>query len=113
MARLSKRVAKLEQRVNLLVSIADFETYPVICTCLEADMDADQIDKVVEIINKAEHSLNTKKPMSYSQFEKSILEIVPTQKSNPEFVKNLIRAMAKRDKFYRGYEHFKKEGVDL
>jgi hypothetical protein len=109
MKEIAERIRRLEQRVNLLTSIADCDSYPFICVCLESGMDSDEVDKTVDLINRAEHSLNTENPTSYSEFEKQLLEIVPAQKNNPEFAKDIILSMVKKDKFYKGYDHFKKQ----
>ena len=110
---LAKRIEKLEQKVGLLVSIADNNKYPFIYKCLEADMTADQVDRTLVLINKAEQSFRTKNPVSYAQFEKELLEIVPSQKRNADFTKELIRALVKKDQFYKGYKRFRREGIDI
>lgn len=110
---LDNRVRKLEQKVELLISIADCEKHPFICACLEADMDTDQVDKALDLISRAEHSLKAQNPMNFSKFEQEIFVIVPAQKGNREFAKSLLRALYSKDRFIGLYEKFKKDGIDL
>lgn len=104
---LTNRVKRLEQRVNLLASIADYDKHPFTLTCLEADMEPNQIDSVLRLINKAEHSFQTKTPMNFSEFSKELYQIVPSHKDKPEFAKSIVVALHKKDKFSNIYDHFK------
>ena len=110
---LTNRVRRLEQRVNVLSSIANYEKYPFTVTILEYNMDIDQEDKTLALINKAEHSINTSKLITFSQFEKELWDIVPSQRVNPEFTKDIVRALHERDKQSRLYDHFKKQNKDI
>ncbi len=93
------RLKKLEGKVALLISIADFEKYPFICACLDADMDSSQVDSVLDLITKVENLLIEQNPMSYAQFEEELQSIVPSKKGNSEFTKSIIRALNKENKF--------------
>jgi hypothetical protein len=93
------RLKKLESQVSLLASIADCERYPFICVCIEAGMDASQVDSVLALVTKVENLLIAGKPMSYIQFEEELQLIVPSKKSNSEFSKSIIRTLNKENKF--------------
>ena len=110
---LSKRVRRLEQRVKLLSQIADHEKYPFLVQCLELDMDADEIDNMLALINKAEQSLHSGSPMSFAQFEKELLEGIPSQKNKAGLAILILRALHERDKQSHVYDHFKNENKNL
>jgi hypothetical protein len=101
------RVKKLEHKVDLLSSIADYEKHPFIFTCLEADMDTNQVDATLALITKAENSLRTENCITYGQFGNELCKIVPAQKHNPEFVTCILNALHDEDKFSGLYEFFK------
>jgi|WetSurMetagenome_2_1015567.scaffolds.fasta_scaffold27301_2 hypothetical protein len=107
---LEERIERLESKLALVITIADHKNYPFICTCLEAGMDTTQIDRVLELITKAENALQ-KTPMSYSQFEKELQEIVPLKKGNPQFTKEIIKALNVEDKFILVAKNFKRQGI--
>jgi len=93
------RLRRLESQVSLLASIADCEKYPFICACIDAGMDASQVDNVLSLVTKVENLLIAHKPTSYIQFEEELQLIVPSKKGNSEFAKSIIRALNKENKF--------------
>jgi hypothetical protein len=107
------RVRKLEHKVALLVSIADCEKYPFICVCLDADVDVDQLDKILALITEVENSIGTANPISYAQFETKLQLIVPSKKGNSEFAKTIIRALNRENKFILPSKSFQEEGINL
>jgi hypothetical protein len=107
---LEERVKRIESKLSLVIAIADYKRYPFICACLEADMDTLQIDKVLELITKAENALQTS-PMSYAQFEKELQDIVPAKKCDKEFTKTIIKALNDEDKFKLVTGRFRKQGI--
>jgi hypothetical protein len=109
---LEERVKILESKLALVISIADHKSYPFICACLEAGMETAQIDELLELITKAENALQTK-PMSYWQFEKELQEIVPSKKGNPQFAKEIIKALNEEDKFVLVTKNFREQGITV
>ena len=107
------RVRKLENKVALLVSIADCDAHPFVCACLDAGMDVSQVDIVLSLITRVENALNSDNPFSFAQFEKELHMIVPSQKDNPEFAKVIMRALNRENKFILPSKRFKEEGINI
>jgi len=108
------RVNKLENKVSLLVSVADSEKYPFICACLDADLDPYHVDRILALVTKVENSLNrSTNSISYFEFERELLEIVPSKKDNVEFAKVIIRALNRENKFILPSKTFKEEGIEI
>ncbi len=104
---LEKRLKKLEEQFDVLKSMADPDRTPFRYACLEANMDADQMDRTVALLNKASATMMTNEPMNWDEFRGDLYAIVPQQKKNPEFPKSIIEALHKKFKYDRLYEHFK------
>jgi len=107
---LEERLNKIESKLALVISITDHKGFPFICACLEAGMDTAQVDKVLKLITKAENALHTT-PMSYSEFEKELQEIVPSKKGNNQFAKEIIKALNEEDKFILVTKNFQEQGI--
>jgi len=107
------RVRKLENKVALLVSVADAEKYPFICACLDADLDSYNVDRILALVTRVENSLNTSNSIGYFEFERELLEIVPSKKDNVEFAKVIIRALNSENKFILVTTKYKEAGIEI
>ena len=110
---LEARIRKLEDKVALLVSISDCDTYPFVCVCLDADLDITQMDRILVLISKVENSMIVGNPISYTQFEAELHAIVPSKKGDSEFAKSIVRALNKENKFILVSKKFEEEGVNF
>ncbi len=110
---LTNRVRSLERRVKLLISIANYEKYPFIVQCLELDIDDKEIDNMLLVVNKAQHSLHNGTPITFVQFEKELFEAIPSQRGNKELAILILRALHELDKYSILYDHLKKENKNI
>ena len=108
---LNDRLRKLEDKVALLVSVADCDKFPFVCVCLDADLDITQLDRLLALISKVEASMVTAKPISFAVFEAELQLIVSSKKGDSEFAKSIIRALNKENKFILASKKFEEEGV--
>ncbi|MCW4001491.1 MAG: YhaI family protein [Candidatus Bathyarchaeota archaeon] len=107
------RLKKLEGKIAMLVSVTDYEKYPFICACLDADLDLAQVDKILALISEAENLNNTPNEMSYHQFEEELITIVPSKRNDSHFVKSIVKALNKEHKFLICAKKFRDQGIEI
>lgn len=110
---IEERIKRLENKVALLASVTDCDKHPFICACLDADMDTEQVDKILALITKVVNSIGAANSISYSQFEEEIKVIVPSKANDSQFVKKIIKTLNKENKFILGTEKFRAEGITI
>jgi chitinase len=110
---IEERVTKLENKIALLTSIADSDRHPFICACLDADLDVEQVDRILALITKVENTNIAGTPVSYSKFEADLKAIVPSKVNDAEFAKTIIKALNKENKFIIIAKKFKAQGTKI
>ena len=109
----SVEVGKLEGQVRMLSEIADFDSHPFIFSCLEANLSSEQVNEVLNLMERAEDSLSTTNPMNHVQFEHELYQIVPTQNGNYQFAKTIVMTLHDEHRFNDVYERFRADGMNI
>lgn len=110
---LENRIQRLEERVRMLVQIANSEKDEFIYFALEKHLRDAQIKAICDLMNEVSESLKTAKPMSHSDFEDRVYQIVPIHSGDYHFAEDIVRILTKKDAWLEVYEHMKKSGMNL
>jgi len=111
--QLEERVKFLEERVELLIEIADPEKDPFVHLVLEAGLTKDQMDKILDLMDKMREEINASKPVSHHQFESKIYEIVPSKYGDYHFAEAIISTLRETGRYEHVYEYMKKNGMNI
>ena len=110
---LERRISHLEERVNILAEIADFEKHPFLYTVLESNLTKEQITKIMDLMDKVEASLKTENPINHIQFERELYRIVPSMNGNFTFAKSIVMTLNDEHRWEAVYQHLKQDGMNI
>jgi hypothetical protein len=111
--RLEKRIENLEYRVKVLSEIADFENHPFIYTVLEANLTEAQVNAVFDLMDQEMEIIKGGKKIELLKLENGIFELVPEQKGNYHFVKDIICTLKDEGGWVEVYNYLKESGLDV
>ena len=110
---MEKRIENLEYRVRLLSEIVDFEHHPFICTALEANLTEAQVTAIYNLMDQARELIRSGKTVELLQLEAGIFQLIPQQKGNYNFVKDIIGTLNDERRWVEVYNHLKQQGIDI
>ena len=110
---LENRVKHLEERVKMLVNLADPEKHPFTFLALEANLTHSQVEPIFKLMEKAENSLRTGNPMNHGVFEGRVYEIVPTKNGDYHFAEAIVATLNDTQQYSDVYKHMKKDGMNI
>jgi hypothetical protein len=111
--QLEERVKFLEERIELLIEIADPEKDPFVHLALEVGLTKDQIEKILDLMDKVRKEINAGKSVSHHQFESKIYEIVPSRYGDYKFAEAIVLTLKEVGKYEDVYEYMKKNGMNI
>jgi len=111
--RIEKRLENLEYRVRLLSEIADFEKHPFIYTVLEANLTEAQVKAIFDLMDQAVEIIRSGKKIEILKLENGFFEIIPEQKGNYHFVKDIICSLKDEGRWVEVYNNLKESGTDV
>lgn len=89
----------MEERIELLIEIADPEKDSFVHLVLEAGLSKEQIDKILDLMDKVREEINAGKPVSNHQFESEIYEIVPLKYGDYHFAEAIISTLKETGRY--------------
>jgi len=110
---LENRVKHLEERVKMLVNIADPEKHPFTYLALETNLTHSQVEAILELMDKAQKSLRIGDPMNHAVFEGRVYEIVPIKNGDYHFAESIVATLNDSHQYSDVYEHMKKDGMNI
>ena len=111
---LEKRVQLLEDRIGMLMELVDSDKYPFMFLALESGLTESQVNQIFKLMEEVSKAIfNKKTPMSHSEFEERVYQIVPTHKNDHHFAESIVRTLNKTSQYAEVYQHMKKSGMNL
>lgn len=113
-AKLEKRVQLLEDRIGMLMELVDSDKYPFMFLALESGLSNSQVEQIFKLMEEVSKAIISKKtPMSHSEFEGRVYQIVPTHRNVYHFAESIVRTLNKKGQFQEVYQYMKKSGMNL
>ena len=113
-ADLRIRVQRLEDQIEMLMELVDHEKYPFMYLALESGLNKSQVNQIFDLMEEVSKAIFTgKKPMSHSEFEDRVYQIVPTLKEDYHFAESIVRSLNRKGQYTEVYHHMKKSGMNL
>jgi hypothetical protein len=111
---LEKRVQHLEDQIEMMLELVDDDKYPFMYLALESGLTKSQINQIFDLMEEVSRATSTdKKPMSHSEFENRIYQIVPTHKGDYHLAESIVRSLNSKGQYTEVYQHMKKSGMNL
>jgi len=113
-AELEKRVQLLEDQIGMLRELVDSDKYPFMFLALESGLSNSQVEQIFKLMEEVSKAIFSKKtPMSHSEFEERVYQIVPTHKRDYHFAESIVRTLNAKGQYAEVYQHMKKSGMNL
>jgi len=111
---LEKRVQLLEDRIGMLMELVDSDKYPFMFLALESGLSMSQVDQIFKLMDEVSKAISNKKtPMSHSEFEGRVRQIVPTHGEDYHFAESIVRTLNAKGQYAEVYQHMKKSGMNF
>ena len=110
---LEEKVKLLEERIEMLASIADFEKHPFIFTALEYRLSRDDVKKIYGLMEFYRKRISDGATVTYSEFEREIYKEIPSLKGNFLFAKSIVMTLNDEKLYTEVYEDLKKSGMNI
>jgi hypothetical protein len=111
---LAKRVQHLEDKVEMIRELIDDEKFPFMYLALESGLTMAQVNSILDLMQEVSDSITEKQnPMSRSQFEERIYQIVPTHENDYHFAQSVVRTLQRNGQFVEVYNHMKNKGMNI
>lgn len=113
LAALEKRVAELEDKILRLLTLTDFDKHPFTYHELEANLTKEQVEAVFDLMDEAQKSLASPKPMDHHDFERRVYEIVPARNGDYHFAEGIVGTLNQSGQYTDVFRQMKKSGMNL
>lgn len=113
MERLEERIRRLEFQIELIREFLDSDLHPFIYSVLEAGLTESQHEAILDLMDEARQGIKNGKPMSHSEFEQKVYEIVPTRRRDYHFAEDIVSTLNEEGRYPEVYEHMKKSDMNI
>ena len=110
---LEEKVKHLEERIEMLSSIADFEKHPFIFTALEYKLNRDDVKKIYGLMEFYRKRISDGATITHSEFERELYKEIPSLKGNVLFAKSIVMTLNDEKLYTEVYEELKKSGMNI
>ena len=110
---LKAKVKHLEERVEMLASIADFEKHPFIFTALEYRLSRDDVKKIYGLMEFYRKRISDGATITHLEFERELFKEIPSLKGNFLFAKSVVMTLNDEKLYTEVYEDLKKSGMNI
>jgi len=110
---LEEKVKHLEERIEMLASIADFEKHPFIFTALEYRLSRGDVKKIYGLMEFYRKRISDGVTITHSEFERELYKEIPSLKGNFLFAKSIVMTLNDEKLYTEVYEELKKSGMNI
>ena len=110
---LEKKINYLEERIEMLAGIADFEKHPFIFTALEYGLSQKGVKKIYGLMEFYRKRISDGDIINHAEFENELYKELPSLKGNFSFAKSIVMTLNDEGLYTEVYKQLKKSGMNI
>lgn len=108
-----ERLAHLEFQMGLLIHAVDMEDRPFDGLILESNLTEVQRRQILDLMNEADKSIESGKPMGHHEFERRVYAIDPKHDGDYSFAENIVSCLNREQRYQRVFKHMRQDGMNI